>query len=134
MNFIIASGEEFFVANVDAPCEDRARQRLRDFNVVKHMDERGSSRVGSRSWITSLLTGSLRITTWWTFPCTGESSLGLKGMVSRWAALTGFCFQKSGVLTGQTVSRWPGWEAYPIITLWLCPQVRKTGDLGPLGC
>ncbi|KAK2356846.1 DNA-(apurinic or apyrimidinic site) endonuclease [Trifolium repens] len=63
----ISSGVEFSVANVYAPCEDGAKQRLwasltarlqslgrrricvcGDFNVVKHVDERRSSRVGQR--------------------------------------------------------------------------------------
>jgi exonuclease III len=61
----ISSGVEFSVANVYAPCEDGAKQRLwasltpwlqslgrrricvcGDFNVVKHVDERHSSRLG----------------------------------------------------------------------------------------
>jgi exonuclease III len=64
----ITSGEEFHVVNVYAPCEEGAKQRLwvslstrlqslggsrvcvcGDFNDVKHVDERRSSRVGSRS-------------------------------------------------------------------------------------
>jgi exonuclease III len=63
----ITSGAEFSVANVYAPCEDGAKQRLwdsltarlqslgrsricvcGDFNAVKHVDERRSSRVGPR--------------------------------------------------------------------------------------
>ncbi|PNX57540.1 cysteine-rich receptor-like protein kinase, partial [Trifolium pratense] len=62
------SGEEFFVANVYAPCEDGAKQGLwnslserlqalvgrrvcvcGDFNAVKHVDERRSSRGSHRS-------------------------------------------------------------------------------------
>ncbi|GAU23363.1 hypothetical protein TSUD_334100 [Trifolium subterraneum] len=64
------TGEEFFVANVYAPCDDGAKQGLwdslsahiqslgrrkvcvcvcGDFNVVKHVDERRSSRDGPRS-------------------------------------------------------------------------------------
>ncbi|WJX63191.1 hypothetical protein P8452_48110 [Trifolium repens] len=64
----ISSGEEFFVANVYAPCDDGAKQRLwdslserlqalgqsrvcicGDFNAVKHVEERRSYRIGSRS-------------------------------------------------------------------------------------
>jgi exonuclease III len=64
----ITSGEEFYVANVYAPCEDGAKQRLwdslsarlqslgrsrvcvcGDFNAVRHADERRSARAGSRS-------------------------------------------------------------------------------------
>ncbi|WJX25077.1 hypothetical protein P8452_14152 [Trifolium repens] len=64
----ITSGVEFFVANVYAPCEDGAKRRLwdslsarlqslgrsricvcGDFNAVKLVDERRSSRVGPRS-------------------------------------------------------------------------------------
>ncbi|KAK2403399.1 DNA-(apurinic or apyrimidinic site) endonuclease [Trifolium repens] len=64
----IKSGEEFFVANVYAPCDDGAKQRLwdsisarlqalggsrvcicGDFNAVKHVDERRSARVGHQS-------------------------------------------------------------------------------------
>jgi hypothetical protein len=33
--------------------------------------------------VTFLSTGSLRITTWWIFPCTVASLLGSKGMASR---------------------------------------------------
>ncbi|XP_045791512.1 uncharacterized protein LOC123886222 [Trifolium pratense] len=62
------TGEEFYVANVYAPCEDGAKQELwdllsvrlhllagkkvcvcRDFNAVKHIDERRSVRDGRRS-------------------------------------------------------------------------------------
>ncbi|PNX69927.1 cytochrome p450, partial [Trifolium pratense] len=62
------SGEEFFVANIYAPCDDMAKQQLwesiserlhslagkrvcvcGDFNAVKHVDERRSVRGGHRS-------------------------------------------------------------------------------------
>ncbi|GAU35629.1 hypothetical protein TSUD_30470, partial [Trifolium subterraneum] len=62
------NGDDFFVANVYAPCEDGAKQGLwvslaariqslerqricvcGDFNAVKHIDERRSSRGGARS-------------------------------------------------------------------------------------
>ncbi|CAJ2641817.1 unnamed protein product [Trifolium pratense] len=64
----IKSGEEFFVANIYAPCDDLVKQRLwesiserlhslagksvcvcGDFNAVKHVDERRSVRGGHRS-------------------------------------------------------------------------------------
>jgi hypothetical protein len=49
-------------------------------------------------WVTFLSTGSLRITTWWIFPCTVASLLGSKGMASRWVAFDRFLLSEEWCL------------------------------------
>jgi hypothetical protein len=96
------SGEECFVANVYAPCEDGAKQRLWDslsarlqllggagcasveismlLNMRMNVDLLG---LDLNLWITFLSIGSLKITTWWIFLCTIVNLPGSKGMASR---------------------------------------------------